>query len=67
MALDITIPSTRALQRLIADSHQVQVKLTTGDSFVGTLSWQDPECLCILENDQKILLWRSAVAFIRPQ
>jgi len=67
MALDITIPSTRALQRLITENHQVQVKLTTGDSFMGCLLWQDPECLCIIENEQRILLWRSAVAFIRPQ
>ncbi len=65
MALDTTIPSTRALQRLIADSHMIEVKLITGDVFRGTILWQDPECLCLVVSpSHKILVWRSAIAFV---
>ncbi|WP_287130169.1 Hfq-related RNA-binding protein [Candidatus Cyanaurora vandensis] len=66
MALDTTIPSTRALQRLIAEGQLVEVRLTTGDQFSGCLQWQDPECLCLMVGEQKTILWRSALAFIRP-
>ncbi|WP_218080613.1 Hfq-related RNA-binding protein [Anthocerotibacter panamensis] len=67
MSLDTTIPSTRAFQRLIAEAQAVQIKLVTGDVFAGKILWQDPECICLhAETGEKVFLWRSAVAFIRP-
>jgi len=67
MPLDTTIPSTRALQRLISQGQALQVKVTTGDVFQGKLLWQDQECIClVIEAEQTIILWRNAIAFVQP-
>ncbi|MGY4630714.1 hypothetical protein ACVWZJ_000391 [Thermostichus sp. OS-CIW-29] len=64
------IPSVRRLQKVIKDRETLEVKLNTGDVFVGQLRWQDPDCLCLADAEgRESLLWRSAIAFIkvRPQ
>jgi len=67
MGLDTSVPSTRALQKLIAEKQSLEIKVVTGDLLVGKLLWQDPEVLCLgLEGEQRILLWRANVVFIKP-
>jgi len=60
------IPSVRRLQKVIRDREILEVKLNTGDVFVGQLRWQDPDCLCLADAEgQESLLWRSAIAFVK--
>ncbi|MEN9202851.1 MAG: RNA-binding protein hfq [Thermostichus sp. DG_1_6_bins_120] len=64
--LNTGIPSVRRLQKGIKDRETFEIKLTTGDTFVGQLRWQDPDCLCLVDSGgQESLLWRSAIAFIK--
>ncbi|MFS8775541.1 RNA-binding protein hfq [Synechococcus sp. W65.1] len=63
---DTGIPSVRRLQQVIRDREILEVKLNTGDVFVGQLRWQDPDCLCLADAEgQESLLWRSAIAFVK--
>ncbi len=60
------IPSVRRLQKVIREREILEVKLNTGDVFVGQLRWQDPDCLCLADAEgQESLLWRSAIAFVK--
>ncbi|MEN9225937.1 MAG: hypothetical protein Q6L60_11520 [Thermostichus sp. HHBFW_bins_43] len=64
--LNAGIPSVRRLQKGIKDRETFEIKLNTGDVFVGQLRWQDPDCLCLTDaGGQESLLWRSAIAFIK--
>ncbi|MCF2970631.1 RNA-binding protein hfq [Synechococcus sp. Nb3U1] len=64
--LNAGIPSVRRLQKGIKDREIFEIKLSTGDTFVGQLRWQDPDCLCLTDaGGQESLLWRSAIAFIK--
>jgi len=46
----------------------VEIKLLTNDLLVGTILWQDPNCICLQDqNNLQILIWRNAIAFIRPK
>ncbi|AGY59020.1 Hfq-related RNA-binding protein [Gloeobacter kilaueensis] len=65
--LDLSLPSTRYLQTLIRDQVPVQLTTLTGENLNGRLRWQDGECLCLACGDGEILLWRSAVATVRPR
>jgi host factor-I protein len=66
--LDINLPSTRQTQGLIKDKIEVSIKLVTGDTFVGRIVWQDPDCLFFADaNDRKTLIYRTAIAYIQPQ
>lgn len=63
---DTGIPSVRRLQKGIKDRETFEVKLSTGDVFVGQLRWQDPDCICLTDAEgQESLLLRSAIAFIK--
>ncbi len=64
--LDTTLPSTRLLQHWIRDRQPLELILITGEKLRATLSWQDPECLCVSQGDQPQLLWRRAIARIQP-
>lgn len=60
------IPSVRRLQKGIKDRETFEIKLSTGDVFVGQLRWQDPDCLCLADAEgRESLLWRSAIAFVK--
>jgi host factor-I protein len=51
---------------VIRDREILEVKLNTGDVFIGQLRWQDPDCLCLADAEgQESLLWRSAIAFVK--
>ncbi len=66
--LDVNLPSTRQTQGLIKDKIGVEVKLLTNDVFTGKIIWQDTECLFLSDaNDQKILVYRHAIAYVKPQ
>ncbi len=66
--LDVNLPSIRQTQGLIKDKIGVEIKLLTNDIFTGRIVWQDPECLFVSDaNDQKTLIYRHAIAFIKPQ
>ena len=57
-------PSVRQIQQWITDQQGVEIKLLTGDILVGTLIWQDPQCLCLKDaSGQQIVAWRQAIAY----
>ncbi|AFY65533.1 Hfq-related RNA-binding protein [Geitlerinema sp. PCC 7407] len=61
-------PSIRQIQTLIRDKKEVELKLMTDDLLVGKLFWQDPDCLCLLDQyDQPILIWRQAIVYLKPR
>jgi host factor-I protein len=66
--LDVNLPSIRQTQGLIKDKIGVEIKLLTNDVFTGRIIWQDTQCLFIIDaNEQKVLIYRHAIVFIKPQ
>ena len=64
--LDVNLSSIRYTQGLIKDKIGVEIKLLTNDVFTGKIVWQDPQSISIRDaNDQKILVYRHSIAFIR--
>lgn len=62
------LPSVRRVQTFTKDKTQVEIKLLTNDVLTGTVAWQDPNCLCLQDqNNQQVLVWRQAIAYIRPK
>ncbi|MEM9004604.1 MAG: RNA-binding protein hfq [Cyanobacteria bacterium P01_F01_bin.86] len=64
--LEAGLPSVRLLQTYLRDKSTVEVKLVTGDTITGNIAWQDPLCLCINADGNSVLIWRSALAFVKP-
>jgi host factor-I protein len=65
--LDTRLPSFRQVSGLIKESREVLVKLLTNDEFRGKVHWQDPECFYIVDqNNHPTLIWRQAIAYIKP-
>lgn len=68
LELDTGLPSTRQLQTLIREGQPVELKLLTGDLVIGRVRWQDPNCICLADQqDQSTLIWRQAIAYVKPQ
>lgn len=66
--LDVGLPSVRQLQNLIQEGSEIEVKLITNDLLVGTVRWQDMDCLCILDHyDQPTIIWKQAIVFLKPK
>lgn len=65
LTLETGLPSTRLLQTYLRDKRTVEAKLVTGDTIVGPLSWQDPNCICIDAEGEPVVIWRSALAYIK--
>ncbi|MBC8122425.1 MAG: RNA chaperone Hfq [Gemmatimonadaceae bacterium] len=63
--LDLSAPSTRFLQKLIRERTPVEIKLHNGDILSGLLRWQDAECLAVETQLGEMILWRTAVTYIR--
>lgn len=61
------LPSVRQIQSFIREGQTVEVKLVTGDLLVGTLRWQDPNCVCVSQDDQPLIIWHHAIAYIKPE
>jgi host factor-I protein len=67
VAFDTSLPSVRHLQHLVRERQRIELKLLSGDQLQGRLFWQDTDCLCLQgEDDQLTLVWRNAIAFLRP-
>jgi host factor-I protein len=65
---DTTLPSIRQVQTLIKQTTPVELKLLTGDVLTGRVLWQDPQCVCIAdENSQQTTIWKQAIAYIKPK
>ncbi|MEH1924749.1 Hfq-related RNA-binding protein [Nostoc sp.] len=65
---DTTLPSIKQVQNLIKQTTPVELKLLTQDVLIGKVLWQDPQCICINdENSQQIIIWKQAIAYIKPK
>jgi host factor-I protein len=65
---DTGLPSVRLVQDYIKDKQEVEVKLTSDDLLVGRLVWQDPDCLCLLDQyEQPTLVWRQSLVYLKPK
>ncbi|HEY9635169.1 MAG TPA: RNA-binding protein hfq [Coleofasciculaceae cyanobacterium] len=61
------LPSVRQVQGFIKDGTQVELKLLTQDLLTGRLRWQDQQCLYLLTpDDQSLIIWRHAIAYVKP-
>ena len=64
---DTALPSIRQIQTLIKEATTVELKLMSGELLTGKIGWQDQNCLCLLdENKQPVIVWRQAIAYLRP-
>lgn len=64
--LESGLPSIKMLQTYLRNQNTVEVKLVTGDTVTGTIAWQDPHCLCMNTDGTSVLIWQSALAFVKP-
>lgn len=65
---DTGLPSIRQVQTYTQDKQPIEIKLLTNDILTGTVFWQDHNCICLQdENQQPILVWRQAIAYIKPK
>lgn len=65
-AFDTDLPSIRQVQTLIRDQKSVEIKVTTGDTVTGAVSWQDANAICIKSEDgQNTILMRGAIAYVK--
>jgi host factor-I protein len=65
---DVGLPSVRQVQSFIKDKQEIEIKSIAGDLLAGKILWQDPHCICLLDrNEQQILVWRQALAYIKPK
>ena len=64
---DTGLPSIRQIQKYIKDQSKIAIKLTTDETLVGKILWQDSQCLCLCdESEQSILIWRPTLVYIKP-
>lgn len=64
---DPGLPSIRQIQKYIKDQSKIAIKLTTDETLVGKILWQDSQCLCFCdESEQSILIWRQTLVYIKP-
>jgi host factor-I protein len=65
---DTSLPSIRQLQNLIKQAAVIEFKMVTGDLLKGKVSWQDPNCVCIVDdNNQQTTIWKQAIAYFQPK
>lgn len=65
---DTSLPSTRQIQTYIQEKKEVEIKLITNDLHVGKVFWQDPNCICLLDQyDLPILIWRQSIVYLKPK
>jgi host factor-I protein len=63
--LETGLPSTKLLQTSLHDKKTVTLKLLTGETFSGTVRWQDPHCVCLNVDNQTLMIWRQAIAYLQ--
>ncbi|MEM6866957.1 MAG: RNA-binding protein hfq [Cyanobacteria bacterium P01_C01_bin.121] len=60
------LPSIRQVQTIIRDKTNVEIKLTTGDTLAGAVSWQDANAICVKDSSgQSTMLMRGAIAYVK--
>ncbi|MDJ1176156.1 Hfq-related RNA-binding protein [Roseofilum capinflatum] len=65
---DTSLPSIRNIQNFIQEKNEVELKLVTDDLIVGKITWQDANCLCLMDHyEQPTIVWRQAIVFIKPK
>ncbi|AFZ52111.1 Hfq-related RNA-binding protein [Dactylococcopsis salina] len=65
---DTGLPSTRMVQNLIKEKKEVEIKLMSDDLVMGKVLWQDQHCICLVDHyDQSTLVWRQAIAYLKPK
>ena len=65
---DTSLPSIRQLQELIRQKTLVEWKLLNGDSLTGKLAWQDHNCICIVDGqDRQITIFKQAIAYYKAK
>ncbi|MGD1899966.1 MAG: RNA-binding protein hfq [Phormidesmis sp.] len=65
-AFDVGLPSIRQVQNLIRDKKTVEVKLMTGDTLAGLVSWQDANAICVESSEGgNTILMRGAIAYVK--
>ncbi|NJK37372.1 MAG: RNA-binding protein hfq [Oscillatoriales cyanobacterium RM2_1_1] len=63
-----TLPSIRQVQTWIKEKRSIEIKLVTSDTLVGTILWQDQNCICLQSNQtQAMVVYRQAIAYLKPQ
>ena len=63
---DTGLPSIRQVQNLIREKTNVEVKLMTGDTLTGAVSWQDTNAICVKgEAGENTILMRGAIAYVK--
>lgn len=63
---DTGLPSIRQVQNLIREKTNVEVKLMTGDTLTGAVSWQDANAICVKESEgANTILMRGAIAYVK--
>lgn len=61
-------PSIRQIQTYIKEKQEVEMKLITNDLHVGTVFWQDSDCICLRDQyDLPIMIWRQAIVYVKPK
>lgn len=66
--LNTGLPSVRLLQGYVKDKQEVEMKLSTEDLLVGRLLWQDSECLCLVDGDDRpTIVWRQSLVYLKPK
>lgn len=66
---DPGLPSLRQIESYIKDKDKfkVEIALINNEKFIGKVLWQDPNCICLIEEntEKKILIWLQGIAYIK--
>lgn len=65
---DTDLPGVRQIQTYIKEKQEVELKLVTDDLVVGKITWQDDDCLCLMDHyNQQTIIWRQALVYLKPK
>lgn len=65
---DTALPGVRQIQTYIKEKQEVELKLVTDDLVVGKITWQDDDCLCLMDHyNQQTIIWRQALVYLKPK
>lgn len=65
---ETNFPGVRQIQTYIKDKHTVEIKLNVGEMIEGKILWQDNDCLSLInEQQQKFLVWKQALVYIKAK
>lgn len=65
---DMGLPSVRQVQDMIKNQKDVELKLVTNDLISGKIRWQDPHCICLINQaNESIVIWRHSLVFLKPK